>query len=107
MSNGTSPYQAGHWYKFYKYAPVPVTIGTLQRNVSPYIWYGRCVAVYGDYVVLDNVTFKGGFNLADLDFDQEFHLNTGEALKQCPPGKQVVLYAAMYEFAGEIPGPPS
>ena len=106
MSNG-SPYHPGHWYKFYKYAPVPVTIGNLQRNVSPYVWYGRVVAVFGSMVVLDSVTFKGGFSLKDLDFDSQFHLNDGESLKQCPPTAQVILCSDMYEFSGEIPGPPS
>jgi hypothetical protein len=108
-----TPYVVDHYYKWYKYAPVPMDIEDptgrtpgIHRNVSPYIWYGRVVEIYDNMVVIDHVTFKGGFSPHDLDFDASFHLNPLESIVHCPPDKRVILVTTMYEFAGEIPGEP-
>jgi hypothetical protein len=107
----SSPYITGHWYKWYKYAAVPMDLGGndqigIHRNVSPYVWYGRVVDVYDSMVVIDHVTFKGGFSPHDLDFDTNFHSHPLESIVTCPPDKRVILCVGMYEFAGEIPGEP-
>jgi hypothetical protein len=110
-----APYVIDHYYKWYKYAPVPMDIEDpigrtpgIHQPLSAYIWYGRVVEVYDNKVVIDHVIFRVGyyFNLKELDFDNVIHLAPLETIVHCPLEKQVILVTDMFEFAGEIPGEP-